>query len=191
MTTLTVYIFSAPTTAARLARRLEPLRERGLPIHDAAVVEWPVEEHQPRAWQTETISDGRALSGAFWGLLLSQLFLIPLSHPEPREPLLEGDRTLVHLGIGMEQLGTIRGLVTPGSSALFLVAGQQIAHPDAGRPADQVTATLDKILSSLGGKDRRLTCVEFTAEQIERLYAGFALHRPSVGGPTRASSAQR
>ena len=191
MTTLTVYIFSAPTTAARLARRLEPLRERGLPIHDAAVVEWPVEEHQPLAWQTETISDGRALSGAFWGLLLSQLFLIPLSHPEPREARLEGDRTLGHLGIGMEQLGTIRGLVTPGSSALFLVAGPQVAPPAAGQPGDQVTAALERILPSLGGQDRRLTCIDFTTEQIERLYAGFALHPPRVDGTPRASSVQR
>ncbi len=173
VTTLTAYIFPNPATAPRLARRLEPLRERGLGVRDAAVVQWALDQPQPSAWQTESINDRQALSGAFWGLLFAHLFLLPLSHHQPAHQTLEGDRTLAHLGIGPTQLHSIRGLVTPGSSALFTVTD---GHPGTGAAADRLAIAIDKVFPTAGDTERRATAIALSPAQTQRLYAGFGRH---------------
>lgn len=190
MTTFTAYAFPTPATAPRLARRLEPLRERGMAVRDAAVVQWESDQQQPWAWQTETINDREALSGAFWGLLFAHLFLLPLSHSQTRPQRLEGDHTLVHLGIGQAQLHKIRQLVTPGSSALFVMTGGHLADNQAAGDetdaASRVAATVDKFVSRLGEADYRSTAIVLSAAQTGRLYAGFARH-PAASNESAAT----
>lgn len=177
MTTLTTYVFPSPATAPLLARRLEPLRERGLPIGDAAVLEWATDEQQPAAWQTETIRDRDALSGAFWGLLFAHLFLLPLSHVPSAGQRLRDDHTLAHIGIGHGEMDTIRGLVTPGSSALFVVAEENAAIRNEPCHTHPVTVAINRSLSGLGAVEHQTAVIALTPAHTERLYTAFGRHQ--------------
>lgn len=186
VTTLTTYVFPSPATAPRLARRLEPLRERGLPIGDAAVLQWADDEQHPTAWQTDTIHDRGALSGAFWGLLFAHLFLLPLSHVPSAGRQLDdeqtladhtlADHTLAHIGIGHSEMHSIRFLVTPGSSALFVVAGGPATGGDEPRRIHSVTTAIARSLSGLGAAEHQATVIALTPAQTERLYTAFGRH---------------
>lgn len=120
MNTLSVWTFGRIDGAASALRVIERLQtRRRLSIQDAAVVSWPPGRHRPYSYQAGTIDGTAALSGAFWGLLFSELFLMPLADPEGAATRSAG---LARTGLPDDRLRQLRRTVTAGTSALFLLA---------------------------------------------------------------------
>jgi uncharacterized membrane protein len=125
MNALSVYVFAGtagPGGAARGLRAVERLQtRRRLSIEDAAVVSWPPGQHRPYSYQAGTIDGTAALSGAFWGLLFGELFLLPLADPGGVATRTAG---LGRTGLSDDLLRELRATVTAGTSALLLLADQ-------------------------------------------------------------------
>ena len=119
MNALGVWTFDDPDGAASALRVIERLQtRRRLSIADAAVVSWPAAKHRPYSYQAGAIDGTAALSGAFWGWLFASLFLVPLIDPATRPAGLTG------AGLPDDLLRQLRSMVTPGSSALFVLASE-------------------------------------------------------------------
>lgn len=120
MNTLSVWTSGRPDGAASALRVIERLQtRRRLSIEDAAVVSWPAGRHRPYSYQAGTIDGTAALSGAFWGLLFGELFLVPLADPDGADTRPGG---LTRAGLPDDLLRQLRTMVTAGTSALFLLA---------------------------------------------------------------------
>ena len=118
--TLSVWTFGTADGAAGALRVIERLQtRRRLSIEDAAVVTWPAGKYRPYSYQAGTIDGTAALSGAFWGLLFGSLFLLPLADPATATQ----PAGLAAAGLPDDLLRQLRGTVTAGTSALFLLAG--------------------------------------------------------------------
>jgi uncharacterized membrane protein len=117
---LSVWTFGRPDGAASALRAIERLQtRRRLTIEDASIVSWPAGQHRPCSYQVGTIDGTAALSGAFWGLLFGSLFLVPLACPPGAAVPSAG---LAGTGLPDDLLDRLRGQVTAGTSALFLLA---------------------------------------------------------------------
>ena len=90
---------------------------------------WPAGKHRPYSYQAGTIDGTAALSGAFWGMLFGGLFLMPLADPDP-DPDAAAARPggLARTGLSDDLLQELRRTITPGTSALFLLAGKTALH---------------------------------------------------------------
>jgi uncharacterized membrane protein len=132
-TVLSVWGFAGAGGAQRAARHLPPTTLSD-GVDDVAVVSWPAQQARPSAWQARDLAGGPRLSGAFWGFLFAQLFLLPISLRVP--PALDDDdldQVLTRLGLDAAFLRSVRGRVVPGTSALFVLAtGPAAAAPGAG-----------------------------------------------------------
>jgi len=117
---LSVWTFGSPNGAASALRAIERLQtRRRLTVEDASIVSWPASQHRPCSYQVGTIDGTAALSGAFWGLLFGSLFLVPLARPAGAAVPSAG---LAETGLSDDLLHRLRGQVTAGTSALFLLA---------------------------------------------------------------------
>lgn len=96
---LSVWWFDGATGAERAVHRLAAAARR-LTIHDACIVSWVPGQRRPVAWQEAALGGTNRLAGAFWGLLVSWLFLLPISrspaargtgYDEPTGPVHTGD----------------------------------------------------------------------------------------------------
>lgn len=151
-TLLRTFTYGGVRDAQRAAHRLSAARA-DLTVDDAAIVSWPADRSRPIAWQARDLTADHRLSGAFWGLLFAQLFLLPLSMK--LAPPLAVDRldgTLCCLGVEPAFVRTVRDQVVPGRSALFVLGG------DPRTPLESGNASASLRLS---------------AEQVARLRAGF------------------
>lgn len=157
MTTMTI-VRGEAGQGQRAARRLEGFAAAPLEVHDAAVVDWPLTDPRPVAWQLTTLHHRLALTGAFWGLLFAHLFLLPLSAGRDGVEH-QADRSLQTLGFDDPLLTAIRAAIGPGSSAVFVV------H------ADTTTQQLPQALPMLTPV---LSAIQLTTEESRRLYTGFA-----------------
>jgi uncharacterized membrane protein len=120
VTALSVLTFDDTDGAGHALRVIERLQtRRRLAIEDAAVVSWPAGQHRPYSYQAGTIDGTAALTGAFWGLLFGSLFLVPLA-----DPFGAADRPagLARVGLPDGRLRQLRGTITAGMSALFVLA---------------------------------------------------------------------
>src|SRR4030095_12193426 len=79
MTTLTAWAFPGADDAEEAIKRLEALQSQTvITIDDAAVVSWEVGKKKPKTRQLHNTTGEGALSGAFWGMFLGLIFLVPL-----------------------------------------------------------------------------------------------------------------
>ena len=125
MTAFTVWKFDGPDGADRAASILQRAASEGLiKILDHAVVSWPVGASRPntRHGHEETLR-GTGW-GAFWGLLVGALFLVPVVGGVAGAALGAISKATEGTGITKEQLETIRTEVTEGTSALFVVTDE-------------------------------------------------------------------
>ena len=158
MTTLRTWSFVSDLAAQRAARTLAGRAGPELPVDDAAIISWPEDRRRPFAWQARDLGTEHRLSGAFWGLLFAQLFLLPISwEPQPASSPARLDETLSYLGLDERFVSDVRAQVVPGTSALFVLdfdaAGELIDH-------------------HLTDAVRRLHVV-LSAEQTSRIHAAF------------------
>ena len=125
MTTFTVWKFDDPDGAERAVRMLQDAQSNGLvKIDDHAIVSWPVGAEQPSTRHGHEETWHGAAWGSIFGLLIGTLFFVPVVGGLAGAALGALAKATEDAGITKEQLETIRGEVTEGTSALFAVTEQ-------------------------------------------------------------------
>jgi uncharacterized membrane protein len=133
MTTLTVWKFDSATGADQAQRVLERLqREELIQILDAAIVTWPPDAKKPKTRQLTNVAGAGAVGGAFWGLLFGLLFFVPFLGLAIGAGVGALTGALTDVGIDDKLINEMRQMITPGTSALFLLVGQSV--PDKIAP---------------------------------------------------------
>ncbi|HEY7721871.1 MAG TPA: DUF1269 domain-containing protein [Pedococcus sp.] len=125
MTAFTVWKFDGPDGADRAASILQRAASEGLiKILDHAVVSWPVGASRPNTRHGHEETMRGTGWGAFWGLLVGALFLVPVVGGVAGAAIGAISKATEGTGITKEQLQTIRTEVTEGTSALFVVTDE-------------------------------------------------------------------
>jgi uncharacterized membrane protein len=154
MASLTVWKFDSSDGAEEVLQKLKDLATQQLiQIEDAAIVSWPQGKKKPKTHQTRLTGAG-ALSGAFWGMLFGLIFFVPLFGMAVGAGIGALTGHFSNLGISEDFIKQVRGKVTEGTSALFLLT-------------DQVT--IDKVADAFKGTKMELIQSNLSAEQEKQL----------------------
>jgi uncharacterized membrane protein len=151
MTAFTVWKFETPDGAAASVPILKSAASDGLvKIIDHAVVSWPTGASRPDISHGHEATKRGTGWGAFWGLLLGSLFLMPVLGAAAGAAVGRLHSGMEGVGITDDQLQTIRDQVTEGTSALFLVTEE---------------GNLDRLGERFHGWEGRLVTTNLTAEE--------------------------
>ena len=128
MANLTAWKFDSPDGASQAVRTLKELQDEGLIVIDsAAIVEWPQGNKKPKTRQIDDMTGPEAVSGAFWGFLFGILFFVPLFGAAVGAGIGALHGSLGHVGIDDKFIDQVKGAVTEGTSALFLMSSSGVA----------------------------------------------------------------
>ena len=154
MTAFTVWKFDTPDGAGRASTVLEGAAEEGLiRLIDHAVVTWPEGAKRPETTHKHDSAWHGGSWGAFWGLLLGAVFLVPVFGMAAGAAIGAVSKATGGLGISKEQLETIRDQVTEGTSALFVVTDEG----DLDRVGERFHGTHMKLVdTNLTDEERKL-----------------------------------
>ena len=123
MGTLSVWKFDTPDGAQQALNKLTELSKQQLiVIRDAAIVTWPVGKKKPDTRQVFSTAGAGALSGAFWGMLFGLIFFIPFFGLAVGAAMGALAGKFSDYGIDDAFIEQVRGKVTEGTSALFLLS---------------------------------------------------------------------
>ena len=127
MATLSVWKFDTPQGAEQAEEALLDLqRQELIQIQDAATVSWQPDKKKPRTRQAHNLAAVGALGGTFWGLLFGLLFFMPLVGLVVGAAAGAIGGALTDVGIDDDFIRSVRSKVTPGTSALFLLASTSV-----------------------------------------------------------------
>ncbi len=161
MSTLSVWRFDTPEGAEKAVTTLAGLSQQKLvTVHDAATVTWQPGAKKPKTRQLQDLTGAGALGGAFWGMLFGLLFLVPLLGAAIGAAAGALTGRLTDVGIDDDFIKEVRTEVTPGTSALFVMAS---------------SAVLDKLKGTFEGMDVRLIRTNLTEAQEQELLEHFHL----------------
>ncbi len=122
MATLTVWKFDSPSGAQQAEEALVALQKQELAqVVDAAVVSWEPGAKKPKTRQLHHTTAVGALGGSFWGLLFGLIFFVPLLGVVVGAAAGAFAGSLTDVGIDDDFIDTVRGEVTEGTSALFVM----------------------------------------------------------------------
>ena len=122
MATLTVWKFDSPSGAQQAEEALVALQKQELAqVLDAAVVSWEPGAKKPKTRQLHNTTAFGALGGSFWGLLFGLIFFVPLLGVVVGAAAGAFAGSLTDVGIDDDFIDTVRGEVTEGTSALFVM----------------------------------------------------------------------
>jgi uncharacterized membrane protein len=125
---LTVWTFQGAHTAERSLLRLEPLvAAKTLVIEDAAVVSFTAPGRAPGIRPVGTLSGPGRLWSGFWGMSLALIFLVPVAGPSLGAAAGAFAGGLSAFGIEDDFVHHVREVVTPGTSALFVLSPRSSA----------------------------------------------------------------
>ncbi len=145
--------------------KLEDLQRQNLiTIQDAAVVTWPTDRKKPQTRQLVNMAGIGALDGAFWGLLFGVLFFVPLFGAAVGAALGALSGSMVDVGIDDNFVSEVRQKVTPGTSALFLLASN---------------AVRDRIAEEFKGMEFEFIATNLSREEEDKLKAAFIDEGPA------------
>jgi uncharacterized membrane protein len=154
---LTIWRFDGPDAAAVVLPELASHVEAGqIEVDDVALVSWPPGHRKPSTRSLGTLAGPGALWGGFWGMLMGLVFLTPLAGPTFGAAAGAVAGTLSDFGVEDDFVKRAREVVTPGTSALFVIS--------CDRGVDQITA-------ALAGRDVSMLRTDLTHEQARQLYA--------------------
>jgi uncharacterized membrane protein len=161
-TTLTLWSFDSSTGADEAVNFMGRFEDRGRlpPIDDVALMRTPTGVGRPQAHQVTNLYTQRPLSGAFWGLLFSVTFLLPLIGPGGSA----ASNSLSEVGLDGDVVATLRNMLTPGTSVLLVLSAPEAA----GQLSQQLQTTMDRWSRTL------------TDGQVFRLRRAFADPRPEA-----------
>src|SRR3954454_7580078 len=137
-TRLAGWRFDAPGVAEdRLPALARLMRDGGADVDAAALVSWPQGHRKPSVRDLGGVTHPGALWGAFWGVVLALIFLTPLAGPRFGAAAGAIAGSMADFGVEDDFVKRVRELVTPGTSAIFLI----------GSPSspDRITAVLGDV----------------------------------------------
>jgi uncharacterized membrane protein len=143
---LTVLTFRGADAAERAVQPLGVLAATGeVQVADAAVLSWAEGRRKPSARPLGDLNGGGLLWNGSWGVLLALLFVVPIAGPTFGAAAGAFAGALAEFGIDDAWVKRVRDMVTPGTSALFLLADRDVAEdvaaalPAAGTEAIAIT----------------------------------------------------
>jgi uncharacterized membrane protein len=158
---LVVLKFDEPNGADQgleLAKNLQ--KQQLLQLLDAATVTWPQGNKKPKTRHLGDMTSAGAWDGAFWGMLFGLIFFMPLLGAAWGAAVGALSGHFADYGIGRDFINQVRGKVTPGTSALFLLLGQ---------------VTVDRVVDAFkAGPKCEVIATNLSKEQEEKLKAAFA-----------------
>ena len=175
MATVTVWRFDSADGAERATATFQDLA-RDVAGLDAATVVWETGKGKPVARQVTTAAD--SLDSGFWGLLFGLIFFVPLLGAALGTATGALAGSLADVGIDDTFINRVRDQLTPGTSALVVVAADSIrtlarrphrrAHDrgDQHRPQPaagcRAARGLRQLIRTIGGgsEDGQPDCVE-------------------------------
>jgi uncharacterized membrane protein len=123
-------------------------------------VVWPKGKKKPTTHHLGDMTCAGAWDGAFWGMLFGLLFFMPFLGAAWGAAVGGLAGHFADHGIGKDFIEKVRGKVTEGSSALFLLLGQ---------------VTADRVVEAFKGAPKfEVIASNLSNEQEERLKAAFA-----------------
>ena len=159
MATVTVLKFSTAEGAEETLGQIKELQSRHLiKLHDAAVVSWPSDASGPVTRQLVDLVQRGALGGMFWGMLFGLIFVTPLFGMAVGAAVGAIGGRFRDYGIDDEFIKRIRGAVTVGTSALFLMTSD---------------AVLEHVATALKQTEFEIIATNLSSEQEGRLRAAF------------------
>ena len=159
MATFTAWKFDDPDGAARAAKVLKGVETEGLiKVLDHAVIAWPVGARRPGLKLSRDSAMHDTGWGAFWGLVVGGLFLMPVLGAAAGVGLGAAHHATEGVGIEKDQLEKIRTEVTEGTSAL-------LAFTDEG--------DLDRVGEHFHGMHWKLVDTNLTAPERKLLLETF------------------
>ena len=155
MATVTVLRFTTATGADEtldLVRELQ--KQNKITLHDAAIVSWPAGQQAPKTRQLVDLVGNGALSGMFWGILFGLIFVTPFFGMAVGGAVGAIGGALRDYGIDDEFIKSLRGAVTPETSALFLMTSD---------------AVFDRVREALKDRDFEIIATNLSSEQERKL----------------------
>lgn len=160
MATVTVLRFTSATGAQDALGQVKALQQQHLiTLHDAAIVSWPEGQQAPRTRQLVDLVSSGALSGMFWGILFGMIFVMPLFGLALGGAAGAIGGAMRDYGIDDDFIKRIRGAVTPGTSALFLMTSG---------------AVLDRVAQAFKDREFEIIATNLSSEQERKLRELFA-----------------
>ena len=159
MASLTVWKFETAGGAAEALAQVESLSKQQLiTVQDAAIVTWPEGKKKPKTKQAMNLTGAGAMQGAFWGMLFGLIFFIPFFGLAVGAAMGALSGHFADYGIDDKFIKEVRGKVTEGTSALFLLTSD---------------AVVDKVSDAF--KDTKMDLIQsnLTAEQEASLREAF------------------
>jgi uncharacterized membrane protein len=159
MATLVVFKFPTAEGAQTMLYSLENLQKQQLiQIQDGAILTWPAGASKPKTQQLTSLTGVGALGGAFWGMLFGLLFFIPFFGLAVGAAIGALMGHFAHYGIDESFIDQVRGKITPGTSALFLLSSG---------------AVVDKVAAAVKGQQFEIIQTNLSKEQEDKLRADF------------------
>ncbi len=160
MTTVTVLKFATAPGAGEALEVITRLQKQHLiTLHDAAIVSWPADQKAPKTKQLVDLVAAGSIGGLFWGMLFGLIFITPLFGMVVGSAVGAIGGAFRDYGIDDNFIRSIRGAVTPGSSALFMMTSD---------------AVLDRVVKSMQSLNVEIIATNLSAEQEKKLRALFA-----------------
>ena len=158
---LVVLEYDTPEGASKgleIAQSLQ--KQQLLQLLDAAVVTWPPGKRSPKTRHFGDLTAASTVDGAFWGLLFGLIFFVPLFGAAFGAAMGALSGHFADYGIGKDFIEQVRGKVTEGTSALFLLVGQ---------------VTADRVVEAFKAAPKfEIIASNLSTEQEAKLKAAFA-----------------
>lgn len=155
---LRVLTFRVAGAADEAVLRLRQLAAAGdLRIDDAATVSWAEGRRKPSARPLGDLNGGGLLWGGSWGVLLALLFVVPIAGPTFGAAAAAFAGALAEFGIDDTWVKRVRDAVTPGTSAIFVLADRDVTDELAAALPAVGMETIEVTLSP--EQERRLRAV--------------------------------
>jgi uncharacterized membrane protein len=161
---LSVWTFATADGVDDVVPRLRLLAVDGhVRVEDAAAVSWPYDRRTPNTAMFGSLDGPGELWGGFWGMLLGLIFLTPLAGPRFGAAAGAIAGSLSDFGVADDFVKRVRDMVTPGTSALFVLSDGP---------------TRDALVAELQGVPFELVRSQLSAEQERRLRAALGAETP-------------
>jgi uncharacterized membrane protein len=160
MATVTVLKFRTAGGAEDALATVQRLQKDHLiKLHDAAIVSWPVGRKSPRTRQLVDLTTAGAVSGMFWGMLFGLIFVTPLFGIAVGAAMGALGGAFRDYGIDDDFISRVRGAVTAGTSALFLMTSE---------------AVLDRVAAAMQRSTFEIIATNLSKEQEQELREAFS-----------------
>lgn len=161
MATVTVLKFPTADGAQKALESVQNLQKQHLiALHDAAIVSWPKGESGPTTKQLVDLVGTGAMSGMFWGLLFGVIFVTPLFGAAIGAAVGAIGGKFRDYGIDDGFITNVRGAVTEGTSAVFLMTSD---------------AVLDRVVTALKSSTFEIIATNLSSVQERNLREAFGV----------------